>query len=131
LKETYEDPDLAGVETRTISVLDAQDHVLCTSNQVETLKLEVSDADKVCIEYGGQLEKVEDAYSVCAIGSWTLYRAMDERGLIPQVAAPGDSSLIGMANPASLNCSRIGGFERPGINGGDSACRISKNKLPN
>lgn len=66
-----------------------------------------------CIVLGGSLVNTtipdRGEYSFCRIDEWKLFRAMDERGLIDYDVLLPTNGNIGMANPASVNCSFIGG----------------------
>lgn len=61
-----------------------------------------------CLKLGGDLEMVTTPagqYGNCVIEEWTLFTAMNERGLVKPHQYPGNS----MPNPAAVNCLDING----------------------
>ena len=61
-----------------------------------------------CYKLGGTTETVQTSQGQdtnCVIEEWTLFRAMDKRGLV----TPHNSGSHGMPNPAAVNCIDISG----------------------
>ena len=65
-----------------------------------------------CQKLGGIIEIEETPNGQkgnCVIDEWTLFRAMLKRGLVTEKSY---DDAIGMPNPASVNCIKIGGSLR-------------------
>lgn len=69
-------------------------------------------ASVLCVEMGGDLEIVSTPggeAGFCTIEEWHLYHELEQRGRLPDLHFGGGSGPIGMPNPASVVCEKIGG----------------------
>jgi len=109
----YGESSIPGTYSRYLKILSPNGQTMCVSNTISIELLRSSLADRNCVALGGKLNS-----NLCAIEQWTLYRAMSERNI------PVSGTTDGGANPASLNCARIGGS--PTL---DGICTIDEDKL--
>ena len=69
-------------------------------------------ASVLCIEMGGDLDIVDGPggqWGLCTIEEWRLFGELDKRGRLPELDFSGSGPMIGMPNPASVTCEKIGG----------------------
>ena len=93
-----------GLHERQVTLLDGKGNTICQSNK---FKFEFADSavDQTCTNLSGVIAGANK--ELCNVDSWTLFREMSKRNLVVNTnnSQPG---YIGMANPASVNCAKVG-----------------------
>lgn len=114
----------AGIHKRQVKLIDANGNLICSSNLLKVEFVGSIPADQICSQVGGQLGGEDN--EVCSVEEWNFYREMTSRNVFNSSGAQIGGN-IGMANPASVYCSSLGGNHE--LSSG--MCSMNKYKLQN
>ncbi|MBL7542635.1 MAG: hypothetical protein JNL11_02415 [Bdellovibrionaceae bacterium] len=102
----YQSGVQAGVHKRQIKLVDSTGNLICSSSLLKVEFIGEIQADQVCNQIGGQLGGEDN--EVCSTEAWRFYREMLSRNIVSTSGIQTGNN-FGMANPAAVYCSGLGG----------------------